>query len=252
MHALRRTPLLQRWLVQRRELGTTVEDPYKVLGLDFTATPAEIKAAYRSAALRTHPDHAGGNEQEAAASFRRVLKAYQSLRNLMPNSASSSSSGARNEWVRSIAGPRTSVAEWLFPAAFGGRSVEETIRFEMLRHGLDDDGSLGPHEQRIQSTLFDKLLQRARDELHAQQQTAQHRRMELAASPLTSGAMAPGKRWRRMQEETPLYVEREEYRWFDDATSQWYLRRSVVRTYANDRVVETVEEDVPIRDDYGF
>lgn len=32
-----------------------VIDPYEVLGLERTATPDEIKKAYRKASLRTHP-----------------------------------------------------------------------------------------------------------------------------------------------------------------------------------------------------
>lgn len=32
-----------------------VIDPYEVLGLERTATPDQIKKAYRKASLRTHP-----------------------------------------------------------------------------------------------------------------------------------------------------------------------------------------------------
>jgi hypothetical protein len=45
-------------------------NPFVVLGLSPTASPAEVKAAYRAAARRLHPD-AGGDE----ASFRALRRA---------------------------------------------------------------------------------------------------------------------------------------------------------------------------------
>jgi curved DNA-binding protein CbpA len=48
---------------------------YAVLGLTSAAGPAEIKAAWRRAATRWHPDHAGGDEEV----FKRMSMAYQIL-----------------------------------------------------------------------------------------------------------------------------------------------------------------------------
>ena len=55
-------------------------DLYKVLGVAHTATPEDIKKAYRSIALKTHPDHTG-NDPAAAAVFREAHAAYQVLSN---------------------------------------------------------------------------------------------------------------------------------------------------------------------------
>lgn len=48
--------------------------PYEILGLSPDASPSEIKAAYRRAAMRAHPDR-GGSEED----FRRVQKAFEDL-----------------------------------------------------------------------------------------------------------------------------------------------------------------------------
>ncbi len=45
---------------------------FEALGLASTATPDEVKAAWRDAASRTHPDKGGD-----AAEFSRLRKAYQ-------------------------------------------------------------------------------------------------------------------------------------------------------------------------------
>ena len=51
------------------------EDYYKVLGLEKTATEAEIKRAYRKLAHQHHPDKGGGDEKK----FKEVSEAYQVL-----------------------------------------------------------------------------------------------------------------------------------------------------------------------------
>ena len=53
-------------------------DLYVVLGLDREATPADIKRAYRRLARRFHPDINPG-DREAAAHFRQILDAYETL-----------------------------------------------------------------------------------------------------------------------------------------------------------------------------
>ena len=52
-------------------------DPYRVLGLAPGATPDEIKAAYRRAALRWHPDR--NKSPKAAEKFRQATAAYVAL-----------------------------------------------------------------------------------------------------------------------------------------------------------------------------
>jgi curved DNA-binding protein CbpA len=54
------------------------KDYYAILGIEPDASPAAIRAAYREAVLRTHPDHAG---PDAAADFQEVVEAYAVLSN---------------------------------------------------------------------------------------------------------------------------------------------------------------------------
>ncbi|OWZ15014.1 Chaperone protein dnaJ [Phytophthora megakarya] len=54
------------------------EDPYKVLGVKRSASDVEIKKAYRSLALKWHPDKNPGNS-EAEQQFGPIKKAYRSL-----------------------------------------------------------------------------------------------------------------------------------------------------------------------------
>lgn len=52
-----------------------MKDPYKILGLSSTASPEEIKAAYRSLAKKHHPDQ-GGNEE----TFKEISSAYEMIK----------------------------------------------------------------------------------------------------------------------------------------------------------------------------
>src|SRR3954467_10572488 len=54
-----------------------MEDYYSILGLEKTASQAEIRAAYRKLAQQWHPDKEGGDE----ATFKKVGKAYETLGN---------------------------------------------------------------------------------------------------------------------------------------------------------------------------
>lgn len=55
-----------------------VRDPYEVLGVDPSATPAEIKAAFRRLAVQHHPDRNPG-DPDAHARFKEVNLAHQIL-----------------------------------------------------------------------------------------------------------------------------------------------------------------------------
>jgi molecular chaperone DnaJ len=50
-------------------------DFYKVLDIDHTATPSEIKKAYRAAAKKCHPDVSARNDR----TFKQVQEAYETL-----------------------------------------------------------------------------------------------------------------------------------------------------------------------------
>jgi curved DNA-binding protein len=52
-----------------------MKDPYKILGLDRSASDDEIKKAYRKLALEFHPDRNGGNDEQ----FKEIAEAYEIL-----------------------------------------------------------------------------------------------------------------------------------------------------------------------------
>src|SRR5262250_1585062 len=54
-------------------------DFYEALGVTKTATVEEIKASYRKAALKWHPDRNPENKHEAEAKFRECTEAYSVL-----------------------------------------------------------------------------------------------------------------------------------------------------------------------------
>ena len=60
-------------------LATDTETHYQILGLEESATPAEIKSAYRRYARQWHPDTC--HEPEAQAMFRQINESYELLFN---------------------------------------------------------------------------------------------------------------------------------------------------------------------------
>jgi len=58
---------------------TNQRDFYEVLGIERTASVEEIKASYRKAALKWHPDRNPDNKHDAEAKFRECTEAYSVL-----------------------------------------------------------------------------------------------------------------------------------------------------------------------------
>ena len=56
-----------------------MRDPYRILGVSPEADVEEIKAAYRKAALRLHPDTYAGDPADGARLFREVTEAYEEV-----------------------------------------------------------------------------------------------------------------------------------------------------------------------------
>lgn len=52
---------------------------YEILEITQSANDAEIKKAYRSLALRWHPDKNPNNSQEAEIRFKEISEAYEVL-----------------------------------------------------------------------------------------------------------------------------------------------------------------------------
>ncbi|GIK84320.1 MAG: molecular chaperone DnaJ [Patescibacteria group bacterium] len=57
----------------------TKRDYYEILGIKKGATKADIKSAYRKAALKWHPDKNQSNKAEAETKFKEINEAYQVL-----------------------------------------------------------------------------------------------------------------------------------------------------------------------------
>ena len=61
------------------------KDPYKVLGLESTASDDEVRKAYRRLAMKYHPDKVEGMGDEvkrnAEAQFREINEAYETIKN---------------------------------------------------------------------------------------------------------------------------------------------------------------------------
>ena len=51
---------------------------YSILGVDFSATPEEIKKAYRRSAIERHPDK-NRNDPNATYNFQLLQEAYECL-----------------------------------------------------------------------------------------------------------------------------------------------------------------------------
>jgi hypothetical protein len=56
-------------------------DPYRTLGVSAGVSDAEVRAAYRRAVQRDHPDHNGGST-ESARRFEEVQEAYARIREM--------------------------------------------------------------------------------------------------------------------------------------------------------------------------
>ena len=54
-------------------------DYYEVLGVERSASPDEVKRAYRKLALKFHPDNAKGDKKEAETKFKECAEAYEVL-----------------------------------------------------------------------------------------------------------------------------------------------------------------------------
>jgi DnaJ like chaperone protein len=66
---------------------TSDNNPFKVLGIDEDATPAQIRTAYRKMVLKYHPDkrEAHVSEKEANLKFREIKRAYEVIKKSLPS-----------------------------------------------------------------------------------------------------------------------------------------------------------------------
>ena len=64
------------------------KDPYRVLGIDSSATDDEVKKAYRRMAMKYHPDRVAGMSEEmqrnAAEQMKEINQAYDKIKTMRP------------------------------------------------------------------------------------------------------------------------------------------------------------------------
>lgn len=137
---------------------SSIEDPYKILGVHPGSSAEEVRAAYLKAAVQTHPDSTGSREaHNADEAFRRVSEAYQRLRSRnkgkRPKTRMSGSQNGRP--------PFSSIndeqAEKLFQAAFSGRGVDEMLDVELARFNIKP----GVHAAAVKEGIYARLLRAA-------------------------------------------------------------------------------------------
>lgn len=101
-----------------------------ILGVGYSATKDEIKAAYRRLAMKHHPDRDGGSETE----FKKISKAYEVLQ-----SAGSSTSGAWAEAAEAYkAKAKGKNSDWPdFESIFSGRGYRTKEEYKKAEEDLN-------------------------------------------------------------------------------------------------------------------
>src|SRR5690349_5267819 len=123
-----------------------MSDFYEVLGLSRTATPEEIKKAYRKNALKYHPDRNAGDPQ-AEKKFKEISEAYEVLsddnkRQVYDQYGADALRGAPGMGAGGPHGGFSSMEEALrtFMNAFGGGGGGGGSIFESI-FGFEGEGS---------------------------------------------------------------------------------------------------------------
>lgn len=78
----------------------TTNNFYAILDLEPGAIPADVRKAYRKAALRAHPDK-GGTEED----FHSVARAFEALSCVAVRAASPHDENPQDDWLHAAAGP---------------------------------------------------------------------------------------------------------------------------------------------------
>jgi len=132
-------------------------DYYEVLGVAKTATPEQIKKAYRGLARKHHPDVNPG-DKKAEGLFKEVQKAYDVLSDPEKKKLFDQFGMAAFEGVG--AGPRSNASEWSARQGGGGSSGFENIDLSSF-FGPGSHGG-GASESEHGSSIFEELIGRVR------------------------------------------------------------------------------------------
>ncbi len=159
-------------------------DYYEVLGVSKTATPEQIKKAYRGLARKHHPDVNPG-DKKAEGLFKEVQKSYDILSDPEKKKLFDQFGMAAFEGVS--AGPRSNASEWNARQGGGGASGFENIDlsafFGQGSHGASVD------ESAHGNSIFEELIGRVRGDRGARRKAPRQGRvveMPLTISFLTA------------------------------------------------------------------
>ncbi len=160
-------------------------DYYEVLGVGKSATPEQIKKAYRGLARKHHPDVNPGDRKSEAA-FKEVQKAYDILsepekRKLYDQFGMAAFEGAS-------AGPRSGASEWAArqagAGAGGGASEFENIDLSAFFNQAGSRGGTGfEAEAGHTGSIFEELIGRVRGDRGGRRRTG--RQPRATEAPLT-------------------------------------------------------------------
>lgn len=94
-----------------------VDEYYKLLGLPSTASPAEVKRAYRRLRAKYHPDRNKGQESKVEPAFKRIQEAFEILtgeREAPPHVRAAAHDSARpaNPWQQQYASEQPDRTAW--------------------------------------------------------------------------------------------------------------------------------------------
>lgn len=113
------------------------KDYYDILGVGKKASSDEIKRAYRTLALKYHPDRNQGDEQ-AEEKFKEINEAYQVLSDPSKRSRYDQLGSAYSSWQRTGAPGGFNWDEWFTTAPGGGVRVEFNDFGDLFGGGFSD------------------------------------------------------------------------------------------------------------------
>jgi curved DNA-binding protein CbpA len=176
---------------------------YDVLGVDTSATPAEIKKAYRKKAMLTHPDK-HPDDPDAAKKFQEVGEAYQVLSDEKLRSR-------YDEFGKDEAIPEAGFEDPgdFFTAMFGGEAFHDWIGELTMLKELSETADLLGAEENEPEAKENNAAAESSDLLHVHDEKAQSGGGDAAAATTTTTPKKPSKKLTKEQREVLIQREKE-------------------------------------------